>query len=138
MCIRDRHPSLQKAVTGSIYQCTVSGEIGGKDTDGTMNIYLAFSKDGHHWGGADKKKDVKQFKTHDFDTALRNVDCDKLRYSIKNNKEFIIHGDNSIESRFTINKYDRSSIEARLKSSNDSDINDTNLHFKLRKIGEVK
>lgn len=79
-----QHPSLQKAVTGSIYQCTVSGEIGGKDTDGTMIIYLAFDNDGHHLAGTVKKNDIKQFETHDFETVLHKIDYDKLTYSINN------------------------------------------------------
>ena len=132
-----QHPSLQKAVTGSIYQCTISGEIGGKDTDGTMNTYLAFANDGHHLAGTVKKKDIKQFETYDFDTALHKIDYDKLTYSI-NNKEFTMYDDNSVDSKFNIVKYNRSSVQARLKSSNDSDFNDDKLQFKLTKIGEVK
>ncbi|KRM81637.1 hypothetical protein FC35_GL001839 [Limosilactobacillus coleohominis DSM 14060] len=102
-----------------------------------MNTYLAFANDGHHLAGTVKKKDIKQFETYDFDTALHKIDYDKLTYSI-NNKEFTMYDDNSVDSKFNIVKYNRSSVQARLKSSNDSDFNDDKLQFKLTKIGEVK
>lgn len=44
----------------------------------------------------------------------------------------------SVDSKFNIVKYNRSSIQARIKSSNDSDFNNDKLQFKLTKIGEVK
>lgn len=141
-----QHPSLQKAVTGSIYQYNVTGNIDGEKETGKG--YFIFSRDGRYYQTA-SKKDVNKFETSSFNKAAHTTNDDDERYDYyinNNSKKIKLHSyirDTSKNSHgeFIVSQFDRSNILASFKGSPTwemDDQSDYNLQFKLTKIGEVK
>ncbi|WP_295747004.1 zinc ribbon domain-containing protein [uncultured Limosilactobacillus sp.] len=140
-----QHPSLKKAVPGSIYKVTISTKYDGKKITGGVG-YFIFTKDGQY-ALVDTKKEATAFENEDYKQAAKNWEDDQTRYKyhVENNKVIDMHyyvpGTSEDEHRkLTVNNIDRTHLTTTFKN-NESAIGadiPKNSHVKFVKIGETK
>lgn len=141
-----QHPSLQKAVPGSIYKYTVVGYIDGEKE--SSNGYFIFSKDGRYTL-VDSAREANKFKTTSFNKAARTTKDDPERYNYhidnRNNRiklhSYILDTTKNASGELLVSDFDSSTMHATFKGSPSwgiDDQSDYNLHFNLTKIGTVK